>query len=163
MHHTGADKSEVHFLGTLVVGHSADCVMSITLGHILIIHIRIRDHRFVNLIQIDYKFFKVFRIFIWGKSWFFAGFDFTNSFIRNIDQSLENLSFIIHPLINHYLDSLLCNLEGFNQGVVLGNTDRCLCLHFCSPVCKSKCLVRGQGANMHFDNSSLEYIISKFL
>ena len=72
MHHAGAHKSEVHFLGTLIIGHRTNGVMSVSFGHIIIIHIRIRDHRFIDLIQVDYKFFKVFRIFIGGKGWFFA-------------------------------------------------------------------------------------------
>ena len=137
--------------------------MSISLGHILIIHIRIRDHRLVNFIQIDHKFFKVFCIFIRGQSWFLAGLNLSDPLICNIDQSLQDLSFIIHSLIDHHLNSALRNLKGFNQGIILRNTDGRLCFHFCGPVRKSECLIRGQGANMHLDDSSLEYIISKFL
>ena len=95
MHHAGTDKAEVHFLGAFIVRNGPNGIMGVSLGNIFIVYIRIGNHRFVDLIEIDHEFLKIFGIGIRGKGGLFSGFNFSDSLVRDIDQSLKYLTFII--------------------------------------------------------------------
>ena len=139
--HAGANKSQINFFLSFVERDWSDCVMGISFGYIHVIHIRICNHRLINLIQIYDDFCKIFGIFIWGQSRFFARFNFTNSRISDIDQPTQRLAFIFHSLVNHNLNTVFRNLKRFYQGSTLRNADRCLRLHFSTPVCEGKGLI----------------------
>ena len=107
MHHAGSDKTEIHFLGSLIVGYGADGVVGISLGDIVIIDIRIGDHGLIDLVEVDHEFLKVFGIGIRSEGRLFSRTDFGDALVGTVDQSLKNLFFIVHPFVDHYLNPAL--------------------------------------------------------
>ena len=137
--------------------------MGITFRHVYIFDIRIGDHRLIYFIQIDHNFGEIFGITIRGKSRFFAGFYLHDALFRLIKKRLEHLDTIVHAMINHAPDTILGDLKGFNEGLVIRNTYGSFRLHLGSPVCKGEGLIRQQCSNMDFDDAPLEDVLAKLI
>jgi hypothetical protein len=48
MNHAGADEAQVDILGALVVGELSDDVVSVALRDVVVVNIRVGDHRLVD-------------------------------------------------------------------------------------------------------------------
>ena len=161
MHHAGADEAEIDLFLCLVVGDGPDRVVGISLGYIDIVHIGIGNHRLIDLIQVDDDFGEILGAIVRSQSRLLAGFDFGNALIRLGDQTFQDLGIIVHALLDHDLNAALGDFEGLDEGVILGNTDGCLCLHLGGPVREREGLVGQQRSDMDFDNPSLENVVAK--
>ena len=62
MHHAGADETKIHFFSSLIERYGADGVVSVSLGNIVIVYIRVGNHGLIDLIEIDHKFLKIFGV-----------------------------------------------------------------------------------------------------
>ena len=100
---------------------------------------------------------------IWSQGGFLTGLDFGNTSGCLVDESLEDLLFIVHPLVDHDLDTVLRDFERLDQGGILGDADRGLGFHFRGPVSEGKCLVCRQRADVNFDDATLENVVAELL
>ncbi len=86
-----------------------------------------------------------------------------NALVRLVNETLKHLAIIIHPLIDHDLDTALSDLDRLNECRILRNTDRRLCLHLSCPVGECECLVRGQRSKVNLDDTSLEDVLTELI
>ncbi|MNT41693.1 hypothetical protein D3C72_1780620 [compost metagenome] len=62
MHHARADEAEIDFLGRTVIGYRADCVVRVASGDVVVVDVRVGDHRFVDYVEINDDFGEIFRV-----------------------------------------------------------------------------------------------------
>ena len=68
-------------------------------------HIWVRDHRFVDLIQIHNNLGEIFRVGVWHQRRFFARPDLRDTGVCAINQTLQHVCIVIHALVDHDLDA----------------------------------------------------------
>jgi len=139
--HAGADEAEVDFFTAFVVGEFTDDVVSVSLGDVVVVDVWVGDHWFVDDVEVDDHFGVILGVGIGGEWWGFARLDFGDARVGEIDEALEDLFFVIHAFADHDLDAAFGDLEGFDEGVGLGDTDGGFCLHFGGPVGEGEGLV----------------------
>ena len=70
---------------------------------------------------------------------------------------------IIHALVDHYLDTTFRYFMRLDKRLILRNSYGGLGLHFCCPVGECEGLVGWEGADVNFDYTALEDIVSELL
>ena len=163
VHHAGADKAQIDLLLRAVVGDRSDRVVGILLGDVDIVDVRVGDHRLVDLIQIDDDLGEIFGVGVGRQRRVRARFDVRDPRVRLVDQPLQHLDIVVHALVNHDLDAGLCDLQGLDEGGVVGNADRRFCLHLGRPVREGEGLVGEQSADMDLDDPALEHIVAALI
>ena len=76
---------------------------------------------------------------------------------------MENLFFVFHSLVDHHLNPTFGDLKRFDQGGVLGNANRSLGLHFGRPIREGEGLVRRQGSDVNFYDSTLKDVFPELI
>ena len=123
MNHAGTQKPKVHILLPFVKGERTNRVVGVALRNVIIMNIRIRNHRLNHLIKVHGKFRVIIGIGIRSEGRFFAGTDFCDAFFSAVHQPLKHLFLVVHPLIDHDLDPVLCDFQGLDQRIILRNTN----------------------------------------
>ena len=160
MDHAGPDEAEIHILGALIIGNRTDRIVRVSPRWIIIIDVRVGNHGFINLVQINRKLSRIFRIGVRHQWRTLAGANIRDPLIRFGNQPLEHALLIVHALFDHDPDPALGYFEGLDQRLRLGNTDRGLGLHLCRPVGEGEGLVGQQRADMDFNDLALEDILT---
>ena len=160
VNHAGADEAEVDFFLAFVVGKGADDVVGVSLGDILVVNVGVGDHGLVDDVEIDHHFGVVFGVGIGSQRRDFAGADFGDALVCDVDEALEDAFFVVHAFVDHDLNASLGDLKRFDKGVGLGDADGGFGLHFSGPVGEGEGLVGEEGAEVDFDDSALEDVVS---
>ena len=123
MNHARAYKCEVDGLLTTIIRHGSNGVVRVALGHIVVVHIRISNHRLDNLVQINDKLSRVASVVIREKRWVITRLKPGNTRFCLVNETLEGPLGVVHALVNHDLDTALRDLQRLNQRLTVGNTD----------------------------------------
>ena len=158
--HAGADEAEVDGFFALVVGELADDIVGVALGDVVVVDVGVSNHGLVDDVEVDDHFGVVVGVGV-GSEWtLFAGADFGYALVGDVDEALEDAFFVVHAFGDHDLDATFRDLEGFDEGVRLGDADGGFCLHFGGPVGEGEGLVGEEGAEVDLDDAALEDVIA---
>ena len=163
MHHARTHKTQVDVFLGLVERDRSNGVVGVALGNVVVVHVRVGDHGFYNLIQINHQLSKVVCIAVRCQRWFLTAANLADTLVSDINQTLQSLGCVVHAFVYHDLDAPFGNFQRLDQRVIFRDTDGRLGFHLCRPVGESERLVRQQSTDMHFDYAPLEDVVAKLL
>ena len=119
VNHAGTDEAEVHRFTAFVVGESADDVVGVALGDILVVDVGVGDHRLVDDVEVHDHLGVILGSGIRSERRLFPGADLSDALVGFVDQALEDAAFVVHALVDHDLNPALGGLQRFDQGFAL--------------------------------------------
>ena len=160
MDHARTNEGQVDLLLAAVERQLTDRVVRVALRRIVVVHVGVGDHRLVDLVEVDRELGVVLGVGV-GSQWrLLAGLDLADSLVGLVDEALEHGLLVVHSLVDHDLDAITGDLQRLDQRLAVGDAYRRFGLHLGGPVGEGERLVRGQGADVHLDDSALEHVLA---
>ena len=160
VHHARADETEVDLLGPAVVRQLTNGVVGVALRRVVVVHVGVGDHRFVDLIEVDGELGVVLRVGVGSQRRALTALDLGDPGVGAIDEALEHGVGVVHALVDHHLDAIAGDHERLDEGLAVGDVDRGLRLHLGGPVGERECLVGGERADVNLDDPALEDVLA---